>query len=198
MPYGLVFLAQNSRVCRCRRLLTLVPVPLHQRSNGAPTVSHASAGTSVHALAIRTSRGLRTRAFEPRREGTRRCRHHLFCLRGGGVRGPPWRHARRTGERSAMTLRSCRSQNRASDRDSCHTHPLSRHACATRSTASGWLHREEIPARTWFVHVGKRRGHARVDLLHHFLTVPARGTAPSRRSRSPTNRASYEPLESAV
>jgi len=97
--------------------------------------SHATAGTSTPALARHRSPPPRPTARGPLHEGTRRHTRRRSPRRGAPVRGRPSRRARWPGEPRVKPLQMYRSRFRALRTDSCQTHPLSRHARATRSIA---------------------------------------------------------------
>ena len=84
--------------------------------------------------------------------GHSRRTRHSFCLCGGGVRGPPWRRAKRTSERRAMSLRSCRDRNRASDKIHVTPTPLAARVRHVQQQ-SGKPHHEGTPVRTPLVGV---------------------------------------------
>ena len=94
-----------------------------------------SAKMPDHWRAFQRSPMPRPTASVPRRVDSPHRTHDPFRLREDGARAPPWRHARRSAGHKVTRLLRSQRQSPELRTDSCQTHPLSRHARATRSMA---------------------------------------------------------------
>jgi hypothetical protein len=106
--------------------------------------------------------------------GTPRRRPQSFVPSEADARVPPSRRARQSGACTAPPPPSWRRQNPGLHTDSCQTHPLVRHARATRSIAIRCAaSRSDTPsvfARSWTS--WNARAHPRVEFMKHFFAAP--------------------------